>query len=286
MFKFLNKISFLLKKKRIFFIDSKEDWNFFISKLKKEKLIGIDTEFDWRTTYLPKLCLIQISTIDEIFILDCLALDNFYELKLILEDMSILKIFHAVRSDSTVLSKCLNIYLKNVYDIQQAEKLINEGDIFSYGSIINKYLNISLDKNETNSNWLRRPLSKSQLKYAAEDVDHLIKIYNFQKKTFSKKEIDKVMELSEKESSLGKEDLAKSRLKKKINKLTGKEKEIFSWREQIAKIEDVPPNYIFKEKHIAYLASISQKDSQFLKKNLLKILGDSKYVAEFISEFG
>ena len=208
MFKFLNKISFLFKKKSIFFIDSKEGWNFFVSKLKKEKLIGIDTEFDWRTTYLPKLCLIQISTIDEIFILDCLALDNFYELKLILEDKSILKIFHAVRSDSTVLSNCLDIFLKNVYDIQQAEKLINEGEIFSYRSIIDKYLNILLDKNETNSNWLRRPLSKSQLKYAADDVDHLIKIYNFQKKSFSKKEIYKVMELSEKESSLGKEDLA------------------------------------------------------------------------------
>ena len=285
MFKFFYRLNLFSKKKDIHYISSKNEWNFFIYKIKKEKLIGIDTEFDWRTTYFPKLCLIQVSTNDEIFILDCLAIKNYCELKLILEDESILKVLHAVRSDSTVLSKCLDIYLNNVYDIQQAEKFISEGEIYSYGFIIKKYLNIFLEKNETNSNWLRRPLSKSQVTYAAEDVDHLIKIYKLQKKLLSNKEFNKVMELSEKESSFGKEDLLKSRLKKKISKLTGKEKKIFTWREQIAEIEDVPPNYIFKEKHIAYLAKISMKDSELSKKNLLKILGDSKYVAEFISEF-
>ena len=75
--------------------------------------------------YFPKLCLIQISTKKEIYLIDSLSINNFEELKKIFEDKSILKIFHAVRSDSTVLSKCLNINLQNVFDVQQAEKIFN-----------------------------------------------------------------------------------------------------------------------------------------------------------------
>ena len=39
---------------------------------KNEKILGIDTEFDWRTTYIPKLSLLQISTRKHIFLIDCL----------------------------------------------------------------------------------------------------------------------------------------------------------------------------------------------------------------------
>ena len=77
----------------------------------------------------------------------------------------------------------------------------------------------------------------------------------------------------------------KSRLKKRLKKFTDKETKIFIWREQTAAYEDVPPNYIFKEKDISYLAKFSVNKSKKLKKNLLKILGNSKYVDEFISEF-
>ncbi len=284
MFSFLENI-FSIFKKKVIYINSEVEWYSLIKSLKKEKIIGIDTEFDWRTTYFPKLCLIQISTKKEIYLIDSLAINNFEELKKIFEDKSILKIFHAVRSDSTVLSKCLNINLQNVFDVQQAEKFLTEGEIFSYSHIVKKYFEIFLEKSETNSNWLKRPLSENQIKYAADDVDYLIKIFDFQRKILTKKEFKKVTRISELESSYGKEDLVKSRLKKRLKKFTDKETKIFIWREQTAAYEDVPPNYIFKEKDISYLAKFSVNKSKKLKKNLLKILGNSKYVDEFISEF-
>ena len=58
-------------------------------------------------------------------------------LKQIFEDKSILKIFHSVRSDTTVLSKNLNLITENVFDIQIAEKLILSDEIKSYGKIVN-----------------------------------------------------------------------------------------------------------------------------------------------------
>ena len=65
----LKKIGFYLKEKKVnYLIDSEEDINFLIYSLKNEKVLGVDTEFDWRTTYIPKLSLLQISTRKHIFL--------------------------------------------------------------------------------------------------------------------------------------------------------------------------------------------------------------------------
>ena len=273
------------KEKPIFFINSLESWKLLISSLKNQEEIGIDTEFDWRTTYLPKLCTIQISTKTKIFIVDCIALSNFQDLKLILESKSILKIFHSVRTDSTVLSQCLNIFVNNVFDIQQAEKEVTNGEFKNYGQIVKKYLNISIDKGETNSNWLKRPLSENQIKYAAEDVDFLIKIYQIQKKILSARKLESVIKNSHLELELGKESLALSRLRKRKKKYSKKEQNIFLWREKIAEKENVPSNHVFQEKKISLLANSFSSDHPKLRSKLLKIIGDSRYVEEFIVKF-
>tara|TARA_B100002019_G_scaffold119367_1_gene102476 strand:+ start:4541 stop:5404 length:864 start_codon:yes stop_codon:yes gene_type:complete len=286
MYKFLKEFFlFRNKKNKITYIFNFSDYESFICSLKDEEIIGVDTEFDWRTTYFPKICLLQISTKEDNYILDCISLNNLEELKGILESKDVLKIFHSVRSDSTVLSKCLNIKLQNVFDVQQAEKLISNGEILNYGYLVKKYIGITLDKKETNSNWLRRPLTESQINYAAEDVNFLIDIFEFQRKVLSENELRMAFEYSDLENSLGKENLAELRLHKKKNKLSIKEQKIFMWREKKAEYENIPPNYIFKEKHISHLAKESLRNSTNLKKSLFKIMGDSKYVDEFILKF-
>ena len=55
MFKFFfNFFDLKIKKKNIYFIDSLEDWKYFVKSLRSETQMGIDTEFDWRTTYFSK----------------------------------------------------------------------------------------------------------------------------------------------------------------------------------------------------------------------------------------
>ena len=284
MFKYLHKIVYLFKSE-ILYVDSQESWNLFIKTLKNANVIGIDTEFDWRTTYFPKLSLIQVSFKRKIFIIDCKKIKDFKDFKFILENKSILKIFHSVRSDSTVLSNCLGITLVNVFDIQQAEKIITNGDIPNYASVVKKYFLVALDKSETNSNWLRRPLTRRQLNYAAEDVSYLIKIFNSQKKILSKKGLQKAFKQSYLESSLGNESFKKLRLEKKKNKFSIKEKEIFIWREELAESLNIPPNYIFKEKFVSSLAKNYNENDSDQRKNLMKIFGDSEYVKEFLNKF-
>jgi len=275
-----------LKKNRpAYFIDSNKSLRILDEELSKSELLGIDTEFDWRTTYFPKLSLIQISSEKSLFLIDCLKVNPKIILKKYLENKNILKIFHSVRSDTTVLSKCLGCITNNVFDIQVADKILSNTEIQAYGKIVKKFFNISLKKTETNSNWLKRPLSDSQIKYALDDVDYLIEIYGYQKNILKKVGLlKKVLSISANEASLGNESLKKLRLKKKEKKMSERNKEIFLWREEVAETENVPPTFIFKEKFLQKLSKIKSEDSQ-AKIKVMTIIGDTELTNKFIKIF-
>ena len=286
MLKIINKLNFFFrKKKKIIFVDDYVNTKSIEQELIKEKILAIDTEFDWRSTYFPILSLIQIATPTKIFILDCLKCANLDWLKKILEDKKKLVIFHSCRSDTTVLSKNLNIKIKKSFDIQIAEQKINGGEILNYAAIVKKYFSVSLDKSQTNSNWLKRPLSRKQIGYASEDVNYLIEIYNFQKKTLKKKNLlEKIFKKSENEASLGNQSLKYLRLKKVKNKFSTRDKQIFKWREELAEKDNVPPAFIFRNKDLKILSKIKSSDRD-AKKKIMSILGDNQLTKIFMLNF-
>ena len=275
----------LKKKKSSFFVSNKKTLKMMDINLSESKVVGIDTEFDWRTTYFPKLSIVQLSTRNNLFLIDCLKVNPKIVLKKYIENKNILKIFHSVRSDTTVLSKCLDCKTKNVFDIQVAEKFLENGEVRAYGKIVKNYFGLNLKQTETNSNWLRRPLTQDQISYAFEDVDYLIDIYYFQKKRLIRKNLlKKVLQASKNEADLGNESLKKLRIKKKQNKLSNRNINIFKWREEIAEAQDVPPTYIFQDKYLKKLSKIT-KDNNFSKKQIMAIIGDTKLTEEFILKF-
>ena len=236
------------------FVDNKENMELMVAELESENILAIDTEFDWRTTYHPKISLIQIASKNSIYIIDCLNINLKYLTQKLFSDPTKLLIFHSVRSDATVLSSALNVYVKNVYDIQIAEKQISKKDIQAYGEIVKKYCHIKIDKEETQSNWLRRPLSENQINYAANDVRYLIPIYFIQKKILNKKmnQYSEVLKESEIQAEKGNEKLYKARLKRK--KMSSFEKKLFLWREKIAEEQNTPISYVFKDRKLKDLS--------------------------------
>ena len=273
------------KKKPLYYLNDSEGLDFLDEELSKTNILGVDTEFDWRTTYFPKLSLIQITANSKLFLIDCLDVDASKILKKYLENNSYLKVFHSVRSDATVLSKCLNINTFNVFDIQVADRLLQNSDVRSYGKIVKSFLGIELKKSETNSNWLKRPLSDNQIQYALEDVDFLLEIYSSQKKKLNKQgNYNEVLSRSEQEATLGNSSLKKLRLKKLKKKLSLKDQKIFLWREEMAEKDNVPPTYIVKDKYLKKLSKIEMK-GEFSKKEIMKIIGNSRITENFISEF-
>jgi ribonuclease D len=273
------------KKRKDFYISDHKDLIFLEEELSKHKIFGLDTEFDWRTTYYPKLALIQISVAKKLFLIDCLKINPKNILKKFLEDKKILKIFHSVRSDATVLSKCLSIRTKNTFDIQQADKLLSNNEIKSYGKIVKNFFGINLEKSETNSNWLKRPLTDMQIRYALDDVDYLLEIYQYQKKELIKFNLfDKALLFSKKELNLGNESLKKLRLEKNKKKFSFKNREIFIWREDLAEENNVPPAFIFKNKHLNNLSKINLKDES-AKRKVMAIIGDTEISEKFMAAF-
>ena len=281
---FINSIKNLFKKTKIIYVDNISSFRDFLGELSKQKIIGIDTEFDWRRTYFPKISLIQFGFNKRVYLIDCIALKNLQPLKIILEEKDKMIIFHSSRSDTTVLSSNLNIFVKNVFDIQIAEKIINSGEVKNYAFIVEKYLKISLRKGETNSNWLKRPLSKSQIEYASNDAKFLIEIFKKQKKVLENLgKYSEALTFSKNEAEIGNEDFLKNRLKKQF-KLSKNQKKVFIWRENIAKKFNLPPSFILKDNLISKVSNLDMNDKSARKK-LTYYFGDSDIVDIFFNKF-
>ena len=265
MKKFFSFLRVFFDAKEIVYVNDDVLFSDAINEIKKDRLIAVDTEFIWRNTYFPSLSLIQISNHNKIFIFDLFEINNLSELKRIFESNEIKKIFHSLRSDISVLKTSLGVQVCNVFDTQIAESILdkNFSAQIGYKDLVNKYFLISISKDETNSDWSKRPLKKNQIEYAANDVRYLIRIMKSQtiklKKMGLMEEFDN---LCSKEKDFGEEDFSISRLKrlkKKNKKLTALDEKIFLWREKKQKIRNLPPNNIFKVNHLNRLAEVIHK---------------------------
>ncbi|TXH64850.1 MAG: ribonuclease D [Lysobacteraceae bacterium] len=145
--------------------------------------IGLDTEFVRERTYWPQLALVQIAIGDvhdvgvdaepSILLIDPLAPGMCEALAAVLADTRILKIMHSASEDLVALGHACKALPRPLFDTQIAAALCGIGAGLGYQRLLQDMLGIIVDKGETRSDWLRRPLSDAQLRYAADDVRHL-----------------------------------------------------------------------------------------------------------------
>jgi len=139
--------------------------------------IAVDTEFVRTDTFYPLLGLIQISDGEQVWLVDPLAIEDFGPLETLFSCPSVVKVFHSCSEDLEVLRHQLGLLPSPLFDTQVAAAFLGHGYSRGYSALMATVLDIHLDKHETRSDWLRRPLSDAQLLYAAEDVYFLIKAY-------------------------------------------------------------------------------------------------------------
>lgn len=139
--------------------------------------IGLDTEFVRERTYWPQLALVQIAVHGDvngdILLVDPLVPGMNEALARLLADTRILKIMHSASEDLIALKHACNALPQPLFDTQIAAALSGVGAGLGYQRLLQDLLGVAVDKGETRSDWLRRPLSPSQLHYAADDVRHL-----------------------------------------------------------------------------------------------------------------
>lgn len=159
-------------------IFAQTDLEDFCSKLSRNDFICLDTEFQREKTYWPKLSLIQAASTNVEGIIDPLAPNiNLTPLFRILNDTSIVKVFHAARQDMEIFLLLTKQLPQPIFDTQIAAMALGLGDSIGYHKLIRKVLDIVIDKSSQYTDWTKRPLSHKQLSYALGDVTHLRDAY-------------------------------------------------------------------------------------------------------------
>ena len=271
------------------FIDSLDDLSYLNQELMKKPYLGVDTEFRRTTKDNMRLALLQVNDEEEIYLIDAILIKDPKEHASFLYSESVTKILHSCKEDLEAVYSWTKKEMINIFDTQIANSFLDGDFTISYQGLVEQELGINLNKNETRSNWIRRPLSDSQLKYAALDVEYLIHLYNLQKKELSKssklswhdQDIQRLLEFSfevdspfiDLERTLSKAQEAE--ILRKFNNLI----------EEISKREKINPTLFFSKKFQRdFLRLVLQKGldfacneitvwrSELIKENMLELL--------------
>jgi ribonuclease D len=146
--------------------------------------ISIDTETLGLNIKRDRLCLIQLrnETDKKVYLIkfeEDLSPKFSKNIKTILENKDLTKIFHFGRFDMAVLKENLKINVKNVFCTKVASKLTRTySSKHGLKDLVYEILDIQLDKTEQSSDWSRKRLTKKQIEYAMNDVLYLSKIKN------------------------------------------------------------------------------------------------------------
>jgi ribonuclease D len=140
-------------------------------------VIGVDTEFMRTNTFRSKLALMQINLDGDIGLLDSPRLGTHGQLRSLLTAPDAITVMHSASEDLEAMISVLPDGPSNLFDTQIAAAMAGIGFGLSYQKLVSMLLGVDLPKAETRSDWLQRPLSASQLDYAAQDVVHLSAIH-------------------------------------------------------------------------------------------------------------
>lgn len=240
--------------------------------LSRHAFVTVDTEFMRETTFFPKLCLIQMASDDDVYLIDPLAegldLASFFGL---MRNTNIVKVFHSGRQDLEILwnlDKCIPAPL---FDTQIAAMVAGYGDSVSYEQLAHDFAKARIDKSSRFTDWSQRPLSEAQLSYARTDVTHLRDVYRALAAELEKTGRnhwlqDELQILTAPQTYELDPNDAWRRLKGRIRKQ--KELavviELSAWREREARSRDVPRSRVLKDDAIMDIASAAPRSVEAL----------------------
>ena len=165
------------------FIERLEDLSYLNKELLDKPFVGVDTEFRRTTKDNMRLALLQINDSEEIYLIDTVLIEDPLDHVSFLFSESVTKIFHSCKEDIEAIYSWTGQEMVNVFDTQLADAFLDGHYSIGYQGLVEEKLDIRVDKGETRSNWIRRPLTDSQLNYAASDVEFLIELFIDQRKS-------------------------------------------------------------------------------------------------------
>lgn len=234
------------------FIQYQSEFANVLANMNGQAVYALDSEFIKVDTLRPKLGVFQINVQQQTYLLDGTTLD-FTEFWTTIQQAE-QTIFHACSEDIDLIYHYSDIgHLDNVFDTQVAMAFLGYGLQVSYQNALKQVLNIEIEKDQTRSDWLARPLTAEQMCYAANDVEYLPKLAHIlQSQLSSKNMLTYVLEDCK---SLTKEIATKTpapELYKDVANYRHSRRQLTQiqqltlWREQLIKVLDVPRSFILK----------------------------------------
>ena len=144
-----------------------------ISALQGKAAVGVDTESNSLFAYREQVCLLQLSSCEQDFMVDPFPLDGMAELGQIFADPATQKIFHAGDYDIACLKRDYGYEFQNLFDTMLAAATLGEANL-GLGGMLEKYLGVLVDKKYQRADWGKRPIKPEMLEYAQNDSHYLI----------------------------------------------------------------------------------------------------------------
>jgi len=159
------------------FIDSDAELKNVSDDLLRQKIIGVDLEADSMYCFKEKICLIQVATAKQAFLIDPFEIKEISPFLRVLENKDIIKVFHGADFDIRSLDRDYQIKVNNLFDTEIACRFfgIKERGL---AALLKRNFNVNADKKYQKADWSRRPLKQGMIEYSVGDVAYLTKLYD------------------------------------------------------------------------------------------------------------
>ena len=230
-------------------------------------VLAVDTEFVRTRTYYPKLGLLQVCDGRILALIDPVTIDDLSPFWQLMSNANIRKVLHACSEDLEVFLRA-NCKPENMIDSQIMMAFLGHGLSMGYAAMIQHFTEIELDKSESRTNWLKRPLTDKQITYAQADVKFLIQVYPTIVEQLKAKELfvnvlDESQKLINKKFTTIDSDRLYLSIKQnwrlnrqQLNNL----KHLAKWRYQRAQQRDLPLNFVVKETTLMAVAQYAPQN--------------------------
>lgn len=240
------------------YIANQEDLEAFAKRAMRSSVLAIDTEFLREKTYYAKLCLLQLATDDETAIVDPFEVEDLRVLAPLLENESVVKLFHAGGQDLEILLREVGVLPRPLFDTQVAAALLGHTQQIGYAALVHAECGVTLKKIDSFTDWSRRPLSESQLEYAADDVAYLPRMYERMRAQLVELGrlawLDRDFEDLADPKRYATNERERYRRLKRVSQLSRRQlaaaREVAAWRELEAQRRDVPRKWVVTDEQI------------------------------------
>ena len=252
------------------FVANEADFLKSCEKIAKSSVFGFDTEFVSEESFRPELCLVQVATPEDLFVIDAIAIESLGAFWDLVTDGKRNVIVHAGREEIRICQHLSGKAPARLFDIQVAAGLIGVGYTAGYGTLVQTFAGTRLSKQETLTDWRIRPLTADQITYAFDDVRYLLECH--EKISARLLELDRIDWAEEEFADLQ----ARSNLDEPIGERWRKVKgtggfdrkrlamvrEIVAWREEFAAKRNRPPRAILRDDLIADIVKRNPQKAQ------------------------